>query len=55
LNIPRLPRRLNEMGVNPNAILELWPPPESNIEAAIQREDAWTALSIDYLRTLIPG
>lgn len=36
-----------------NAILEQWPPPESDIEATVRKEQDWAAQSIKYLRTLI--
>jgi hypothetical protein len=46
--------RLQNFNRRFNAILELWPAPEANIEATIRKEDAWAAESIRYLRTLIP-
>jgi sugar phosphate isomerase/epimerase len=41
-------------GRDPNAILELWPPPEADVEATIRKEDAWVVASIERLRRLIP-
>jgi sugar phosphate isomerase/epimerase len=54
LNIPHLLDRLRGMGRNPNAILELWTPPEENLPATIAKEEAWAAESIRYLRRLLP-
>ncbi len=53
LNIPGLLKRLNDFGRDFNAILELWPSPESNIQATIDKEAAWVSQSISYLRTII--
>ena len=53
LNIPDVLKRLNDLGRDFNAILELWPSPESSIQATIDKESAWVSQSISYLRTLI--
>ena len=53
LDIPWLLGRLNELGRSPNAILELWTPPEPEVAQTIAKEDAWVRESISYLRTLI--
>jgi len=53
LNIPWLLGRLDELGRSPNAILELWTPPEPEVVQTIAKEDAWARESISYLRTLI--
>lgn len=53
LNVPWLLDTLHGMGRTFNAILELWPAPESTIEATIAKEAAWTQESVTYLRTLI--
>ena len=45
--------RLNVTGRDFNAILELWPPPESTTEATIAKEDAWVVQSVAYLRQYI--
>jgi 3-oxoisoapionate decarboxylase len=37
----------------PNAILELWTPPEPTLDATIAKEAAWAEQSIRYLRTVI--
>jgi hypothetical protein len=42
------------MDVNPNAILELWPPPEARTATTVEKNDAWAAQSIQYLREVIP-
>jgi hypothetical protein len=36
-----------------NGILELWTPPEPEIEQSIRKENEWAAQSVRYLRTLI--
>lgn len=54
LDIPCLLDRLRALGRDPNAILELWPPPEPDVAAAVAKEAAWAAESIGFLRTLIP-
>jgi 3-oxoisoapionate decarboxylase len=55
LDIPRLLARLRALGRDPNAILELWPPPEADSAAAAAKESIWAAQSVSYLRRLIPG
>ncbi len=54
LNVPWLLQELRSQGRDPNAILELWTPPEETLSATIAKEDAWAAASIEYLRKLIP-
>ena len=54
LDIPRLLARLRALGRDPNAILELWPPPEADSAAAAAKEAIWAAESVSYLRRLIP-
>ncbi len=54
LRIPWLLDELRRMGRDPNAILELWTPPESMLSATIAKEEAWAKSSIAYLRQLIP-
>ena len=54
LDVPSLLDTLRRYGRNPNAILELWPPPESNPEATVAKEEQWAKESVAYLRTLIP-
>ena len=53
LDVPWLLQKLREAGCDPNAILELWTPPEDIIEATIAKEDAWARESVEYLRTMI--
>ncbi|MBT4499595.1 MAG: sugar phosphate isomerase/epimerase [Gemmatimonadetes bacterium] len=55
LDIPWLLERLGKLAKGDfNAILELWPPPEEDVEATVRKEEAWVAASVDYLRSLIP-
>jgi hypothetical protein len=47
---------LNEVGKYGrchSAILELWPPPEKDVEATIRKEELWVGESISYLRGII--
>jgi sugar phosphate isomerase/epimerase len=55
LNVPWLLQALRDWGRDPNAILELWTPPENELKATIRKEEVWAAQSVEYLRTLIPG
>lgn len=55
LDIPALLARLRAFGVAPNAIVELWPPPEQDVADAVAKEERWTRESVDYLRSLIPA
>jgi len=54
LDVPWLLQEMAACGRDPNAILELWTPPEKTIEETIDKEDAWATASIEYLRQLIP-
>lgn len=54
LDVPWLIEELRALGLDPNAILELWTPPEATLSATIEKEHAWAVASIKYLRTLIP-
>jgi sugar phosphate isomerase/epimerase len=54
LDLPAILRGLRERGADPNAIVELWPPPEPEIADAVAKENAWARQSIGYVRTLIP-
>jgi sugar phosphate isomerase/epimerase len=53
LDIPWLLETLHCAGVSPNAILELWPPEQKNLQETIALEQAWAVESISYLRNLI--
>ncbi len=55
IDFPRVLQRLREFGVDPNAIIELWPPPEPTLAAAIEQEDQWATASVAYVRSLIPA
>ncbi len=54
LDIPWLLEQLRAHGRDPNAVLELWTPPEPSLAATIAKEEAWAADSIAYLRRFIP-
>ena len=51
LNAPWLLSKLGRRDFN--GILELWTPPEPDIEQSIRKENEWALESIRYLRTLI--
>ena len=48
-------RRSSPVQVEPNAILELWTPPEKALADTMAKEEAWATASVAYLRRLIPG
>jgi len=52
LNIKKLVSALSEKGGCNSAILELWTPPEKDIEDTIRKENDWATESIDYLKHL---
>jgi len=54
LRVPWVIERLTAAGRDPNAILELWPPPERTVEETIAKEEAWARESVAYLRRHIP-
>lgn len=53
LNISEVVARLNEKGHCNSAILELWTPPEEDIESTIIKENKWAQDSIAYLKKII--
>jgi 3-oxoisoapionate decarboxylase len=53
LDFPALFTELRRLPHDPNAILELWPSPESSMDASIAKENAWAKQSIDFLRQFI--
>jgi sugar phosphate isomerase/epimerase len=53
VNIPGVLNEFRALGRDPNAILELWPPPEPTMAESIAKEEAWAAESIRYLRRFI--
>jgi len=65
LNVPWLLQVLREqiqsrrgsspVQVEPNAILELWTPPEQALADTMAKEEAWATASIEYLRQFVPG
>ena len=54
LNIPSLLRHLQGSSRHPNAILELWPPPETDYAATVAKEERWCQSSVRYLRRFVP-
>jgi len=55
LDVPWLLQALRDAGRDPNAILELWTPPEADLAATIAKEDEWAMASVAHLRQWIPG
>jgi 3-oxoisoapionate decarboxylase len=53
LNVLWLLEALHGKGRNPNAILELWTPPDADLAATIAREASWARESVHYLRRWI--
>ena len=53
VNYPWLFDKVTESGRDPNIILELWPPPEPDIEATVAKECEWGKRSIAYLSQLL--
>jgi sugar phosphate isomerase/epimerase len=54
VDAPRVLAELRRLRRDPNAILELWPPPGPTPAESIAREDAWAVESIGHLRQFIP-
>jgi sugar phosphate isomerase/epimerase len=52
LNISELVNKLNLTGTCQSAILELWTPPEKNIDDTIIKEEKWANESIEYLKSI---
>lgn len=55
LDVPWVLDTLDALGRDPNAILELWTPPEDALEATLRKEDDWARQSVHFLRGLIPA
>ena len=55
LDVPWLLEALARHGRDPNAIVELWTPPQGDVEATIALEDAWARESVQNLRRWIEG
>jgi sugar phosphate isomerase/epimerase len=53
LDIPWLLAELRTRARDPNAIVELWPPPEPSIAESVAKEENWATESIHYLRQWI--
>ncbi len=52
LNVPWLLNRIRSAGRDPNAIIELWTPPEHDLSATLAKEDSWARESLTYLRRI---
>jgi sugar phosphate isomerase/epimerase len=54
LDIPALLALLAAHGRDPNAIIELWPPRQGDLQKTIGMERFWVEQSVAYMRGLIP-
>ena len=54
LDLPSILGTLSSFGRSPDALLELWPPPESDPALTVAKEEAWVLESLAYLRGLLP-
>lgn len=52
LDAPALVTRLAPFGRCQTATLELWTPPENNLEVTISKEASWAVQSINYLKSI---
>jgi sugar phosphate isomerase/epimerase len=50
LNIPSLVKTIEQTGKCRSAILELWTPPEKELEVTIRKEAQWVASSVAFLK-----
>lgn len=53
LDVPWLLELLRAHGRDPDAIIELWPPPEPTLEETIAKERRWAEQSVAYMRQLL--
>lgn len=53
VDVPAAIRCAAANGHDPNVILELWPPPDPDIERAVARERDWAEESVRYLQSLM--
>jgi sugar phosphate isomerase/epimerase len=52
LNLPSLLKQLSGFQHCQTAVLELWTPPEVNLERTVAKEASWATQSLDYLKPL---
>jgi sugar phosphate isomerase/epimerase len=53
LDIPWLLDQIRTAGRDPNAITELWTPPEPDLAATIAKEDTWARQSVGHMRKVL--
>lgn len=53
LRVPWLVDLLRKQGRCQSAILELWTPPEADLEATIAKETVWAERSVQYLKSIL--
>jgi sugar phosphate isomerase/epimerase len=54
LNVPELLDQISHFHRCDTAVLELWTPPESDLERTTAKEESWAAQSVEYLKPLFP-
>lgn len=52
VDVPWLLEQLAPFQKCETAVLELWTPPETDLDRTVAKEDAWAAQSLDYLKPL---
>ena len=55
LNVPDLLRQLAPFHRCQSAVIELWPPPEADLDATIRKESVWADQSVRYLKPHFTG
>jgi sugar phosphate isomerase/epimerase len=53
VDIPKVIQELKRYGRDPNAIIELWPPPQPTWQGSVALEEQWAEQSVHYMRQLI--
>lgn len=53
VDVPAVVRRVREANPHANAIIELWVPPQANVEATIALEREWLERSVRYLKEIV--
>lgn len=53
VNVPEVIRRVRAVNPDANAIIELWTPPQENLQATIALERRWLEESVHYLKSML--
>ena len=54
LDVPWLVEQLGGADKDISAIIELWTPPDADLDSTIAMERKWAEISVEYLRQLLP-